>query len=322
MNFPAPRQIAANGISLALYEMGPADGLPVVLVHGFPELAYSWRHQLLALAAAGYRVIAPDMRGFGGSAQPTTVDAYDIHHLTGDLAGVLDALGLERAVFAGHDWGGIVVWQMALLKPQRCAGIIALNTPFLPRPRKDPITLLRAAYGDEMYILVFQQVGYADALLAADVARSFRFFMRKNAMTAGEYAALPSAERNLALMTALQTDEASWRGTVLLNAAELAVFVNAYRRTGFTGGLNYYRNLSRNWQITEGVRQHVEAPSLMVMAADDLVLTPAMAAGMEAYVPDLEKVLIADCGHWTQQEKPQETNRAMLDWLKRRFPTR
>lgn len=314
-----PRLVKTNGIELAVYEAGPKDGLPVVLCHGFPELAYSWRYQLPALAAAGFRAIAPDQRGYGRSSQPAEVESYDMPHLTGDLAGLLDALEIEKAVFCGHDWGGIVVWQMPLYHPARVAGVIGVNTPFIARAPIDPIMGLRAVFGDNMYIVFFQQPGVADALLAKDVAKSFRFFMRKNGMTAADYAKLPPEARRLELVQALQTDESGWGGELLMPPAELQVFIDTFAKTGFTGGINWYRNLTRNWTLSAGIEEKVRVPGLMIMAEDDLVLSPAMAEGMERFVPDLEKVLIKRCGHWTQQEHPEETNRAMVDWLTRRF---
>lgn len=319
-DFPEPTTIRANGIDMAVYEMGPKDGTPVVLCHGFPELAYSWRHQLPALAAAGFRAIAPDQRGYGRTSRPEKVEDYDMPHLTGDLAALLDALGLEKAIFCGHDWGGLVVWQMPLYHPSRVAGVIGVNTPFLARAPMDPIAAMRAVYGENMYIVYFQKPGEADAILAKDVGKSFRFFMRKNATTAAEYAKRPQNERNLELVHALQSDESKWAGELLLAPQEQKVFVDTFTRTGFTGGINWYRNFTRNWQISESLAQKVDVPGLMIMAEDDIVLSPAMADGMERYVPDLDRVLIRHCGHWTQQEKPEETSRAMVDWLKRRFP--
>ncbi len=318
-DFPQPTMLRTNGIDMAVYEMGPKDGFPVVLCHGFPELAWSWRHQLPALAAAGYRAIAPDQRGYGATSRPQKVEDYDMAHLTGDLAGLLDALGLKQAVFCGHDWGGLVVWQMPLYHRARVAGVIGVNTPFLPRPPVDPIAAMRAVYGENMYIVYFQQPGEADAILAKDVGKTFRFFMRKNTVTAEEYAKRPQSERNLELVHALQSDESQWPGEVLLTPAELKVFVDTFTRTGFTGGINWYRNFTRNWQLSEKLEEKVRVPGLMIMAEDDIVLSPAMADGMERFVPDLEKSLIRRCGHWTQQEHPQETNTAMIDWLKRHF---
>jgi pimeloyl-ACP methyl ester carboxylesterase len=318
--FPEPTMIKTNGIDMAVYEAGPKDGVPVVLCHGFPELAYSWRHQLPALAAAGFRAIAPDQRGYGRTSRPADVASYDIEHLTADLAGMLDALGLKDAIFCGHDWGGIVSWQMPLLHPSRVRGSIGVNTPFMARGPMDPIAMMRAVFGEDMYIVYFQQPGLADAALAKDVGKSFRFFMRKSGMKAADYAKLPAEQRNLALVKALDSDEQGWGGgQPLLNAEEMKYFVDAFTRTGFTGGINWYRNFTRNWEKSEGVAQKVNVPGLMIMAEDDVVLSPAMADGMEQYVPDLEKALIKDCGHWTQQEHPNQVNKIMVDWLKKRF---
>ena len=319
IEFPEPTMIRANGIEMAVYERGPKTGVPVVLCHGFPELAFSWRHQLPALAAAGYRAIAPDQRGYGGTSRPGDVRHYDMPHLTGDLMGLLDALGIEKAVFCGHDWGGSVAWAMPLYCPDRVAGVIGVNTPFFPQSPIDPVALLRARFGEDMYIVFFQKPGEADAILAADVPRTFRFFMRRHVVTGEDYARWPTGQRNLELLRALQSDESQWRGELLLDAEEMRVFAQTFARTGFTGGINWYRNIGRNWELSARFEEHIAVPALMIMAEDDVVLTPAMADGMERFVPDLEKVLIRDCGHWTQQEKPDETSAAIIGWLQRRF---
>jgi pimeloyl-ACP methyl ester carboxylesterase len=319
MEFPAPTMIKTNGIDMAVYEAGPKDGLPVVLCHGFPELAYSWRHQLPALAAAGYRVLAPDQRGYGATSRPAPVEDYDMAHLTGDLAGMLDAFGLKDAIFVGHDWGGLVVWQMPIYHRARVKGVIGVNTPFLSRPPIDPIMGLKALRGENNYVVFFQKPGIADAVLAKDVAKTFRFFMRKNLVKASDFALLPQELKNFELVQAIEADESGFRGELLLTQDELKVFADAYSVTGFTGGINWYRNLTRNWEQSGTMEQRVHVPGLMIMAEDDVVLPPALTDGMERYVPDLERVLIKDCGHWTQQEHPEETNAAMIAWLKRRF---
>lgn len=317
INWNAPRYVETNGIRMAVYEQG--KGVPVVMCHGFPELAYSWRHQLPAIANAGFHAIAPDQRGYGLTDRPPAIEDYDIKHLTGDLVGMLDAMKIEKAVFVGHDWGGFVVWQMPLLHPSRVAGVIGVNTPFMPRAPMDPIALMRMAYGEEMYIVFFQKPGVADALLGRDPAKTLRLFYRKSGITLEEFDKRPAEEKNFALARAFDVDESLWPGKVLLTPEELEVYRSAFARTGFTGGINWYRNFTRNWQASEGVEQKVNVPCLMVMAANDVVLRPSLADGMEAYVPDLEKHLIKDCGHWTQAEKPDELNRVIVDWLKRRF---
>jgi pimeloyl-ACP methyl ester carboxylesterase len=232
---------------------------------------------------------------------------------------LLDAYGVEKAVFAGHDWGGFVVWAMPQLHPTRVAGVIGLNTPHLPRAPMDPIALMRMAYGEDMYIVFFQKPGVAEAVLERDVGKTMRFMYRRSGMTIDEFDKRPAAEKNLALVNALQTDEALWPGKVFLNDAELAMYVDTFNRTGFRGGVNWYRNFTRNWETTAGVDQTVKVPCLMIMAENDIVLRPAMADNMATLCPDLEKYLVKDSGHWTQQEKPEETTRVMRDWLLKRF---
>jgi pimeloyl-ACP methyl ester carboxylesterase len=319
LDMPTPKMVKTNGIDMAVYEAGPKDGVPVVFCHGFPELAFSWRYQIKALANAGFHVLAPDQRGYGLTSRPEKIEDYDMKHLTGDLAGMLDAFGIDKAVFAGHDWGGMVVWQMAIYQPDRVSGVIGVNTPFLPRPPVDPIMAMRAVYGENMYIVFFQKPGVADALLAKDTGKAFRFFMRKGGPTAAEYAKLPQEQRNLELVHALQSDESLWPGELVMPKEELQFFIDTFEKTGFTGGINWYRNFTRNWVESGTMEQRVHVPGLMIMAEDDVVLSPAMADGMERFVPDLEKVLIKKCGHWTQQEHPEETSAAMINWLKKRF---
>jgi pimeloyl-ACP methyl ester carboxylesterase len=311
MPSPTTRTIGTNGIRMAVTEQG--SGPAVVLCHGFPELAYSWRHQLPALAAAGFRALAPDQRGYGGSERPAAVEAYDIHQLTADLAGLLDALGIERAVFAGHDWGGIVAWMMPLLHPARTAGVIGVNTPYFPRPPAPPVGLIRAMWGDNYYIVHFQKAGEADAALARDVRRVFTQLMRRG-VPHGGMRALPSGRNMTETIAGPELP-----GEPFLSEGELAVYVRAFEETGFTGGINWYRNMDRNWETTAALAgARIEVPSLMVTAEYDPVLRPEMADGMHALVPDLEIVNIAGCGHWTQQEKPAELNAVMVDWLTRR----
>lgn len=331
-DLPAPERIALPphelthggrdpGITLSVHQAG--EGPAVVLCHGFPELAYSWRHQIPALAEAGFRVIAPDQRGYGDSDRPEPIEAYDIHHLTGDLVALLDALGIERAVFVGHDWGGIVVWAMPLLHPTRTAGVVGVNTPYLPRGPVSPIELMRrmaAGDDDRIYILWFQKPGVADEVLASQTRLVFEKLMR----AAGGSRALepearePGGPREMNPFRGLP--EMPEYGRELLRPEELDHYVRVFERTGFTGGLNWYRNFHRNWETTPQLENaRIEAPSLMITAERDPVLRPEMAASMPALVPDLETVMIQGCGHWTQQERPEELNRILIDWLRRRF---
>jgi len=317
--FPPPTYVETNGIRMAVYEKG--NGIPVVFCHGFPELAYSWRHQLGGLADAGFHAIAPDQRGYGLTDRPEDVDAYSIIELCQDMVGLLDAKGIDKAVFVGHDWGGFIVWMMPILHPDRVSGVIGVNTPLMPRSIVPPVTALRAARGEDNYIVAFQAPGVADQALAADVHKTFTLLMRRGGMfNAEEFAKLPqdAPERKFQLLKLLQQPADSFPGEVFLSDAELDFFVNTYEKTGFTGGINWYRNLDRNWELTKGKKTKIDVPSLYVGAADDVVLPPSSANGMERFVSDLEKYTIEDCGHWTQQEQPEELNRVIIDWLKRK----
>lgn len=321
MAFPESRLVETNGIELEVYEAGPEDGVPIVLCHGFPELAYSWRHQIPVLADAGYRVIAPNQRGYGRSGKPAAVTEYDIHHLTADLTGLLDRYGIDKAIFCGHDWGGMVVWQMALMHPNRVAGVIGLNTPFMPRGPSDPIAGMRERFGPDMYIVWFQNPDDPEAVLGADTHKTLSFFMRRP--TGSPVTAQPNASGStFAFKDLLQ----QWDGTAdlrdpLLTPEELKVFADAFRDGGFFGPVSWYRNFTRNWELAEGLPSRIDnVPCLMITAELDAVLPPSAAEHMPALISDLETHLVKGSGHWTQQEKPDEVNRLMLDWLDKRFP--
>lgn len=319
---PPVQRAAVNGVEIAYYEAGPREGAPIVLCHGFPELAFSWRHQIKALADAGRWVIAPDQRGYGLSSKPANVTDYDLEHLTGDLVGLLDHLGVEKAVFVGHDWGGIVTWQMPLMHPERVAGVIGLNTPFMPRAPADPIVIMRNRFGPDMYIVWFQNPDDPEATLGADPDKTMRFFMRKPAALAAASAPPPGAGGSTFAFKELLN---GWDGVTgseqLLTPDELAVFADAFRRGGFFGPVSWYRNFTRNWERAEALPTRIDGLAcLMITAELDAVLSPAMAEPMPHFIGDLETHMVRGSGHWTQQEKPEEVNRLMLDWLDRRFP--
>jgi len=306
------REVQANGIRMHVAEAG--SGFPVVFCHGFPELWYSWRHQLRALAEAGYRAIAPDMRGYGGTDAPEDPRQYTMKVLCADMAGLLDALGLERAVFVGHDWGGAVVWQMGLRYPERVAAIVGLNTPYAPPSNRRTTEALRDYHGltdDTFYMRYFLRPGVAEAELEADIERTFHkvfmdwtraedftTFMRVGGDGSGVLARIPDDRRSF------------------LSDEEIAVYVEAYRKTGFRGGLNWYRAADLNAEeegAPQGPQLHV--PAMMITAANDTILKPEMAAAMPALIPGIRMEHLERCGHWTQQERPEEVNRLLLDFL-------
>jgi pimeloyl-ACP methyl ester carboxylesterase len=325
---PPVQYVQVNGIRMAYYEVGErGSGTPVVFCHGFPELAFSWRHQLSAFGEAGRWAVAPDQRGYGLTERPGPVEAYDMEHLCGDLIGLIDHLGAEKAIWCGHDWGGIVVWQMGLMHPERTAGIIGLNTPFMPRPPADPIAIMRRRMGEEMYIVHFQKPGEADAVLGADAAKTMDFMMRKPAPggnpSRGFSEEVEEGQSAFPLVRIVEAYDPAFdpRGKFLTDE-EFRVFADTFARTGFTGGINWYRNFTRNWERSADLPTRIEGvPCLMVTAELDAVLPPSAAEGMGAYIADLETQMVRNTGHWTQQEQPEAVNRILLDWLDRRFPT-
>ena len=306
-------------ISLSVHEGG--EGPAVVLCHGFPELAYSWRNQYQPMVDAGFRVIVPDQRGYGGSDCPEGSDAYDIEHLCTDLVHLLDGLEIEKAVFVGHDWGGFVAWAMPILFPERTAGVIGVNTPYLARSPIAPTQGLSLAVGGEiekMYILWFQEPGVAEGVLDQNPRLVFEKLMRRARPIQEVMAQLGENEGDMNPFRRL--DSMPTRGEALLSEDELDFYTNAFSKSGFRGGVSWYRNFDRNWERHPevGVRK-IEHPSLMITAEWDMALQPAMAADMPTRCTDLETIMISECGHWTQQEKPEEFNELMIDWLKRRF---
>jgi pimeloyl-ACP methyl ester carboxylesterase len=293
---PAERMLSVNGIELHLLEEG--EGPLVVLCHGFPELAWSWRHQIPALAAAGYRVIAPDMRGFGASSVPPEIEDYDILTLCADMTGLLDAEGEDQAIFIGHDWGSFVVWALAAYHPERVRAVAGLSVPFVPRAPAPPIPILRRHIGEDFYIVWFQQPGVADEALSRDVRRTLTTSRQWTASWAEEEGANPRRP--------------DW-----LAEEDLQVYIDAFQRTGFTGGLNWYRNMDRNWEITEPFKdRRVEQPSLFLTGELDLVRNFMPAQAMNGWVTDLRRqVIVPGAGHWVQQQAPEAVNAALLEFL-------
>jgi pimeloyl-ACP methyl ester carboxylesterase len=285
---------------------GTAHATPLVLCHGWPEHAYSWRHQVQPLVAAGYHVIVPNQRGYGASAKPEAVADYDIHALCDDLAGLLDHFGYREAVFVGHDWGAIVVWNLAMLHPERVTGVINLSVPFLPRGESDWVSVWEQQFGGDFYIVHFnRQPGVADAVFDANPRQFLRNLYRINQWQQPA----PEPQPGMALINLAQAETP--RGDPLMSDEDLNVFVHAFEHSGFTGGINWYRNFARNWELTAELEQRVEQPALMIYGRHDMV---GKSEKLAQFVPKVEQQTL-DCGHWIQQERPAETTRLILDWL-------
>ncbi len=310
--FPEPHFVDSNDIRLAVYEQG--QGPAVILLHGFPELAFSWRHQLPALADAGFRAIAPDQRGYGLSDVPPQVSDYRASELIGDVLGLLDSLHLESAVFVGHDWGAMLLWQMAMLAPERVDKLIILNIPHFPRSPADPIELMRQRFGDDFYIVNFQDSNEADNAFANDPVHFFNVMMRKNQISRQQFEQLPAQMKVLSLLQTMAREASG--GDPLLSDEERDYYADAFARSGFTGPINWYRNWTQNWQALAGIAQQIDIPTLFIGAVDDVLISPEHIEGMKPLVTDLTIHMLEDCGHWSQQERPDEVNRVILDWLR------
>ena len=313
---PTERFVDTNGMRLRVIEAGDRGAPVVVLAHGFPELALSWRHQVPALADAGYHVVAPDQRGYGGSSAPSAVASYDIVALTGDIAGLLDDVGAERAVIFGHDWGSVVSTNFPLFYPDRVLAVAALSAPPVPRPPAPPTQLWRQAFGDHFfYMLYFQEVGPADAELGGDPARTMRRLFGGTSPEADAEAFLTmSTPGPEGFIDRLPEPDArpAW-----LSQDELDYFVGEFERTGFTGALNWYRNFDRNWELTASTpASTIDVPTLFVAGSAD----PALSFTPRDRVADVvtgpyHEVIIEGAGHWVLHERPDEVNQALLEFL-------
>lgn len=303
-DFPTPTFVSANGVKLEVFEAGQQNkGNPIVLCHGWPEHAYSWRHQIPTLAAAGFHVIVLNQRGYGKSSRPDQVTDYDISHLTGDLAALLDHFGYDDAVFVGHDWGANVVWSMAQLHPNRVSKIINLALPYQARTPKPWIAFMEEFFGADNYFVHFnRQPGVADEVLDQNTPRFLRNLYRKN---------VPPTPPALGMMMINLAQAKAPLGEPVLRDEELAVYVAAFEETGFTSSINWYRNMDRNWQILADVSPVIHQPALMIYGEQDMI---PKSENIVEFVPNVD-VISLSCGHWIQQEMPEETTRTILEWL-------
>jgi pimeloyl-ACP methyl ester carboxylesterase len=290
--------VQVNGIELAVAEHGPPGGPPVVLLHGFPELGFSWRHQVGPLADAGYHVLVPDLRGFGASDAPHDPEAYAIDVLARDVLALIDHAGGQRAIVIGHDWGADLAWKTAWLHPDRVSAVGGLSVPFVPRAPAPPLGIMRRHLGEDFYILWFQEPGVAEAALERDVRRTIATPRVWNAAWAADTGENP-------------------RTPSFLTDADLQVYVDAFTRTGFRGGLNYYRNLDRNWERTAAVAERrITQPALFLTGERDPVRRIMPAEAMNGWVTDLRvNEVIPAAGHWLQQHAPEAVTSYLLNWL-------
>jgi epoxide hydrolase A/B len=310
---------SVNDVRIHCVEAG--DGPLVLLVHGFPESWYSWRHQIPALAAAGFRAVAIDVRGYGRSSAPPEIDQYRMMRLVADNVGLVQALGESRAVIVGHDWGAPIAWTSAMLRPDVFRAVAGLSVPFNAPGVTRPLTAFRAMGGDEeFYIEYFQQPGRAEAEIELDVRTwllGFYFTASGDAPPPDRsLGSIATVARGAKLRDRFRYPDVmpSW-----LSVEDLDVYAGEFERSGFTGGLNRYRNVERDWEDLAAFRGRVIDVPAMFMGGDRDGPTMWGAAAIERFpttLPRLHRsIILPGCGHWTQQERPVEVNEALLDFL-------
>nr|WP_244506400.1 alpha/beta hydrolase [Pararhizobium polonicum] len=301
------------------------QGPLILFCHGFPETKYAWRHQINALAQAGYRAVAPDMRGYGGTDAPERLDQYTVFHAVGDLVALLDALGEQQAVVVGHDWGATIAWQAALLRPDRFRAVVALSVPMMGQPPVPPSKIFPQTEDALFYTLYFQEPKLADEEFGRDVSLTLRKILFAASGEAGRRKpgdGTPNpfgmVVKSTGLLANLPTPA---RLPAWLPGREFDQLIRAFELTGFTGGLNYYRNLDRNWELQQAcVGQLVQVPALFMIGERDTGLSiPGMdqiIAAMPNLVPDLRgSYVLQDAGHWLQQERPTEVSELTIKFL-------
>jgi pimeloyl-ACP methyl ester carboxylesterase len=309
------RTLAVNGIEMNVAEYG--HGPLVLMCHGWPEIWYSWRHQMVALAAVGFRAVAPDMRGFGRTSAPADAAAYTIFHNVGDMVALVDALGEKRALIVGHDWGAPVAWHAALMRPEVFPAVVAMSVPHRRRGPLPPLDTLRKAGKSDYYWIYFQEQA-AEEEFARDAAFTLRrlFHIGFGETPRDDKMSLYVDRQKGFLGPAYEVPLPPW-----LTEADIAVFADEYRRSGFRGGLNWYRNIDRNWELTApwaGAR--IMQPALFIAGTNDAVITGSMGKRaldeMDSVVPNVRKVLLDGAGHWIQQERPEDVNAALIGFAR------
>ena len=316
MDFNAPQTAQTNGIRMEYFEEG--EGTPVLLLHGFPEHPYSWRNQVPAVVDAGFRAIVPSQRGFGGTDAPEDPQTYSVKNLVADLTGLLDGLGIERAVWFGHDWGSMPAWYSGVFAHSRVLGLGSLCTPYFTwESDKDMIETYDELRGPNHYMRTFQEPGVGEEILGSDVEHTFRAMLRGRGLTREQFDAAPKEVQEVP--AGVLVGDPQLFGEPIVDDDELRFYVDVYSRTGFTGGLNWYRALRRDFEEAQGSDYMINRPALMISAEDDWFFPAGATDGLDALLPQIESHEIPDAGHWLQQEKPAEVNALLTAWLKRNF---
>ena len=318
--------VDVNGVTLRVHQAGDTSNPTVVLCHGFPELGYSWRHQLQPLAEAGYHVVAPDQRGYGHSSSPRQISAYGIGELTGDLLALLDHFGKDDAVFVGHDWGALIVWDLARLHPRRVRSVVGVSVPFVQWPAP-PTQLFKMLYGDRFfYMLYFQEPGVAETELDTDPYDTMAKVLHAASGAGFRGRGVPSELPPMAgtgFLTMMREPparpfvgpEGPW-----LTEPDLQAYADEFAHSGFFGPVSYYRNLDANFDVVKDLGpERLTMPAYFIGGTDDVVnvMDPSGVERMQNLLPDFRGATILDgVGHWTQQEAPAAFNDALLGFLR------
>ena len=330
LNFKHPEYVSHDGLYLATYRFvsphGPANPLAaqiktqrstIFLLHGWPEIAYSWSHLIGPLTQAGFDVIAQDLRGFGHSSAPKAMHHYHITQMVGDVEACLDHYGLKDVILCGHDWGGIILWHAARMIKERISHLIGLATPHVAPPPVSPIDIFRRRHGDEHYFVHFHDhPGVAERIFSENIKAFFELMFRTTPKGATFNYALTHIPKRV--RAHLNAGAICPRGQIL-SADQIDVYARAFTRSGFHGGLHLYRNSMANWEFAQGLSQNITQPTLMISARQDLFLPPETTDTMPIMVSDLERHILEDCGHWMMWEQPERLSRIMLDWLAARI---
>ncbi|KAK2364988.1 epoxide hydrolase A [Trifolium repens] len=313
------RTVEVNGIKMHIAEKGNKDGPVVLFLHGFPELWYSWRHQIVALSSLGYRAIAPDLRGYGDTDAPSSISSYTGFHIVGDIVALIDSLGVDQVFLVAHDWGAIIGWYLCMFRPERIKAYVCLSVPFLRRnPKIKTVDAMRAAYGDDYYICRFQEPGKMEA----EMAEVGTAYVLKNILTTRKTGPpiFPKGEYGYGFNPDMPNSLPSW-----LTEDDLAYFISKFEKTGFTGGLNYYRNFNPNWELMapwNGVK--IKVPVKFITGELDMIYT---SLNMEEYihgggfkedVPNLEEVIVQKgVAHFNNQEAAEEISNHIYEFIKK-----
>jgi pimeloyl-ACP methyl ester carboxylesterase len=313
MMFTAPHFIKSDGFQLATYQAGNPSAETVILIHGWPEIAYSWKLTVPALVEAGYNVIAYDLRGFGFSDAPRGIHHYQIEQMVADLETVIESSAQEKVTLIGHDWGGIIMWHAARMLSDRIDRLVSICTPHVKHAPVDPLKIFRKRFGDDHYFLEFcNRPDEIEALFASDPDAFFKLMFRTTPPGKSmdkKFTYIPkSFERYIAegapdLPGAVMGDE------------DRLIYTEAYKRNRFHGGMSLYRNTTHNWQLAQGLSERVMQPSLMLSPADDLLLPPSSTDHMPSIMPNLKRQIIPNCGHWAMWDNPEAINKAIVGWL-------